>query len=448
MQLPHPNAPDGSTLGLPHPVAPDGNTLGLPHPIAPDGNTLRSIRVLYVFTARKRRLAEGVQAMTDPDTLLFGYNWLQARPGLEASGGSLTDEGRPVRVDVHEPEYGRLGRAVMGLVGRLGPDVVQLRVLPRFTRNDVVFLTGGWPLLLASRLIPASRRPRLVWLNMTLTNLFRAGGVRARLLAMACRMADRIVCVSSDQQAFLSRRLGLPVSRLPVVKSGTDVGFFAQALASPVADGGVPFVLAPGRDAGRDYATLCLAATGASWPVTIVCSPRNMEGVSVPPNVTVRHDLPPRELRDLYAAARVVVIPTGSDDDAPVGSDCSGTLVLLDALAMGAPVVITSRRSVAEYAMEADTVTTVAVRDASGLRMVLDEAMGLLRDHARDAGVIGRRVAGGVVPAAGGGNWRSHGGTDPHPIAPDGNTHGLANGRPRSTADFAAGLAAVFREVV
>ena len=404
-----------------------------PEPIAPDSDTLRSIRVLYVFTARKRRLAEGVGAMSDPDTLLFGYNWLQARPGLEAVAGSLTDRGRPVHVDVHEPEYRPLGRALMGLVGRLGPDVVQLRVLPQFIRNDVVFLTGGWPLLLASRLIPASRRPRLVWLNMTLTNLLRAGGIRARLIAIAARMADRIVCVSSDQQAYLSRRLGLPVSRLPVVRSGTDIRFFDQALASPVVDGGIPFVLAAGRDAGRDYATLCLAATGASWPVTIVCSPRNMEGVSVPANVTVRYDLPPRELRDLYAAARVVVIPTGSDDDAPVGSDCSGTLVLLDALAMGTPVVITSRRSVAEYAMEADTVTTVSVRDATGLRMALDAAMGVSRDQPRDS--YGAAYPTTPSPVAGMGSSRTHGSTHP------------GNGRPRSTADFAAGVAAVFREV-
>lgn len=396
---------------------------------------MQPIRVLYVFTARKRRLVEGVAAMTDPDTLLFGYNWLQARPWLEAGlAGALTDGGRPVRVHVHEPEYGPLGSAVMGLVGRLGPDVVQLRVLPQFTRNDVVFLTGGWPLLLASRLIPASRRPRLVWLNMTLTNLLRAGGIRARLIAMASRMADRVICVSSDQQAYLSRRLGLTVSRLPVVRSGTDTRFFDKALASPVADGGIPFVLAAGRDAGRDYATLCLAVTGASWPVTIVCSPRNLEGVSVPPNVTVRYDLPPRELRDLYAKARVVVIPTGSDEDAPVGSDCSGTLVLLDALAMGTPVVITSRRSVVEYTVDTDDVTTVSVRDATGLRMALDAAMGVSHDHARGSDV-GPAYPPNPPPDAGRGSRRSHGGTR------------LGNGRPRSTADFAAGVAAVFREV-
>lgn len=371
-----------------------------------DCERMQPIRVLYVFTARKRRLAEGVVAMTDPDTLLFGYNWLRAWPRLEAgSAGTLANEGRPVCVDVHEPEYGPLGRALMGLVGRLGPDVVQLRVLPQFTRHDVVFLTGGWPLLLASRLIPASRRPKLVWLNMTLTNLLRAGGMHARLIALASRMADRIICVSADQQSYLSRRLGLQMSRLPVVRSGTDIRFFDQASASPVADGGTPFVLAAGRDAGRDYATLCLAVTGASWPVTIVCSPRNLEGVSVPPNVTVRYNLPPRELRDLYAAARVVAIPTGSDEDAPVGSDCSGTLVLLDALAMGTPVVITSRRSVAEYTVNTDDVTTVTVRDATGLRTALDAAMG-----------ASRRPPG--TPA-----------------------------RPRSTGDFAAGVAAVVREV-
>ena len=107
--------------------------------------------------------------------------------------------------------------------------------------------------------------------------------------------------------------------------------------------------------------------------------------------------------------------------------------MLLDALAMGTPVVITSRRSVAEYAMETDTVTTVSVRDATGLRMALDAAMGVSRDHPRES--YGGAYPTAPSPDAGMGSSRTRGSTHP------------GNGRPRSTADFAAGVAAVFREV-
>src|SRR5688572_4744007 len=98
-----------------------------------------ALRVLYVFTARKRALAAAVARGEAPDTLLFGLNHIQEH-GVSAT--------------FHEPEYGRAGRAVARQVGRLGPDALQLRTLPRFVGQDVVFLTGGWPLLLAAQVIP------------------------------------------------------------------------------------------------------------------------------------------------------------------------------------------------------------------------------------------------------------------------------------------------------
>jgi glycosyltransferase involved in cell wall biosynthesis len=380
-----------------------------------------AIDVLYVFAARKGRLLAGVRAGTDPDTLLFGFNQLRANPN---HGVAACEAPSPVSVDFHEPDFGSLGRVAMSAVGRLGPDAVQLRTLPHFVGRDVAFLTGGWPLLFASRLIPARRRPRIVWLNMTLTNLLRRGGPRATVLAAGARLADRIACVSVDQQAFLMRRLGLPPSRLPVVLSGTDTRFFASDLArTPDTRGGLDgkdpaglgYVLAAGRDAARDYRTLCEALSGTGLRGVVVCSPVNLEGVSLPPEVEVRLDVPPLTLRQLYAWASVVVVPTSGDGD-PVGSDCSGTLVMLDALSMGRPVVVTSRASVREYVTPGLHVTTVPSGDVAALRIAILRALS-------DDPLTSRQVA---------------------DEARVGQAHVRAE---RTTDHFAAGIANVFREV-
>jgi glycosyltransferase involved in cell wall biosynthesis len=225
---------------------------------------------------------------------------------------------------------------------------------------------------------------------MTLTNLIRRGGAGSRVLGAAARLADRIVCVSVDQQAFLMRRLNLSAARLPVVLSGTDTRFYSPELpdGSPLPLGGsvgtdllarrsaTPprFILAAGRDAARDYRTLAVALTGAGHRAVVVCSPANLEGVTFPPGVEVRLDVSPATLRDLYARATVVVVPTRGDGDS-VGSDCSGTLVTLDSLAMGRPVVVTARASVPEYVTPGVHVTTVPAGDAPALRAAIDRAM-------------------------------------------------------------------------
>jgi glycosyltransferase involved in cell wall biosynthesis len=314
--------------------------------------------VLYVFTARKRGLLERAARGEMPDTLLFGFNHLAAH-GIEAH--------------FYEPDYGRAGRALARQLGRFGPDLLQLRTLPHFRQVDVVFLTGAWPLLLAAQAIPAPRRPKLVWLNLSLTNLLRAGGPLRPLIRRAIRQADRIVCVARFQQDFLRHTLGLDEHRLPLVRSGTDDRFFCpppgpHTGAAPAA---APYVLAAGRDAARDYRTLVEATRGAPYATRIVCSPASVAGLSLPTGVTVRYDIPPAALRDEYHGAAAVAVPT-LGDSAARGSDCSGTLVLLDALAMGRPSVITSRASVSDYIVPGEHALCVPPEDPAALRAALD----------------------------------------------------------------------------
>ncbi|CAA9271576.1 MAG: hypothetical protein AVDCRST_MAG77-3255 [uncultured Chloroflexi bacterium] len=372
------------------------------------------LRVLYVFTARKRGLVAAVERGEAPDTLLFGLNHVAAH-GIDAA--------------FHEPDYGRVGRVFARQVGRLGPDALQLRTLPRFTDYDVVFLTGAWPLLLAARAIPAHRRPKLVWLNMTLTNLIRRGGWRARAVTMAVRHADRIVCVAEFQRRFLHERLGIPYHRLPLCLSGTDVDFYDPSMAAgpPKSNAnelaGKGVVLAAGRDAGRDYGTLVRASRDASYQLRLVCSPRNVRDVTLPPTAVVRYDISQIELRDEYAASDVVVVPT-QGDGSTTGSDCSGTLVLLDALAMARPAIITDRESVGDY--------LPAVRSAAPQARALP-GIGALRVPAGDPAAL-RDGVGWVLAERG----------DAQLLAEEGQAHVHEH---LTTRHFASRVAAVFHEV-
>lgn len=326
----------------------------------------RPLRALYVFRARKRQLLERAATRLEPDTLLFGFNHL-ANFGVQAT--------------FHEPQYGAIGRRAARQLGRLGPDFLQLRTLPRFTGQDVVFLTGGWPLLLAARALPMRRRPKLIWLNMTLTNLLRRGGALGRLVALAVRQADRVVCVAQFQREYFQKALGLPFNRLPVILSGIDELFYdpTVAMCAPPGEGDQPTVLAAGRDAGRDYGTLIAALDGSRTNLRIVCSPKNLAGIRLGEATAVRFDIAPAALREEYAAASVVAVPTHGEGDVR-GSDCSGTLVLLDALAMGKPAVITERASVHDYVRVGEDALVVPPADAVALRAAIQ---GLLSD--RDA---------------------------------------------------------------
>ncbi|MBA3329722.1 MAG: glycosyltransferase [Actinobacteria bacterium] len=60
----------------------------------------------------------------------------------------------------------------------------------------------------------------------------------------------------------------------------------------------------------------------------------------------------------MYARASAVVVPV-HPDGYPLGSVCSIQTVLLDAMAMGCPVVISERAWVHEYVTDGDTALVV-----------------------------------------------------------------------------------------
>ena len=109
------------------------------------------------------------------------------------------------------------------------------------------------------------------------------------------------------------------------------------------------YVLSAGRS-GRDYALLTEVFATLPYELHIVCDAEDsMRELAIPPNVSVLRQCYGNEYLKEIAGASLVVIPL-KDDDISVGQ-----MVLLQAMALGKPVVITRTSTTEEYGKHLET---------------------------------------------------------------------------------------------
>lgn len=120
------------------------------------------------------------------------------------------------------------------------------------------------------------------------------------------------------------------------------------------------YLVSAGRS-NRDYDTLLGATGDLKMPVKIICD--SFPDRAVPPNVEILRNCHEVAYLRVMAGARVVVIPLKSDGES------SGQMVLLHAMALGKPIVITSTSEVSEYVESG--VTALCVERGSVGNLVL-----------------------------------------------------------------------------
>lgn len=287
-----------------------------------------------------------------------------------------------IEAAIREPAL-RRGPSLGGLRHRIVWNARELTLPWELSDFDVACtpLAGAFPL--AARL---RGRPRTVLLNVSLcTTYARSSGPRRRFLRAGLRAAGAVVCFSRAQRRRLLAQTGLPPGRVHVALLGVDERFYAPA--APPEDG---YVLAVGRDLARDYGTFARAVAGLPRRSIVVASERNLRGLRLPDTVEARLDVSYPELRSLYAGAACVVVPTRGESHL-YGADCSGQTVLLDAMAMGRPAVLSERTTLDDYVQQGETALTVPPEDAGALRSAIER---LLDDRAlgEALGSAGRRL--------------------------------------------------------
>ena len=148
-----------------------------------------------------------------------------------------------------------------------------------------------------------------------------------------------MIAYGSAEAADLEQWLAPSASPPPVrfIPFGVDVDAFAPPAAAPTVD-----VVAVGADPHRDYALL--AAVAARTPTvsyTAVTAPEQVPVLSGLANVAVETAVPFAQMRERLAQARVVALPVV--DNAYSGA----TTVLLQALALAKPVVVSRTAAIA-----------------------------------------------------------------------------------------------------
>lgn len=255
------------------------------------------------------------------------------------------------------------------VVGRLEalatPFVQTVAMASRIRRADAVlamFESEGHASAAWRAMVPAfgRRRAPLVIVSCWLGELAQTlPERRLRLYRRLYRHVDVVTVFSHNQVPILQERLGIPAHRIAVVPFGIHLQDLAHLPTRD--DGGV---VAVGRDRGRDWATFFDAVRGTGWKVTVATRPSQVQGLDVPAEVELLGYVDRPRYLELLASATVVVLTT-HDLAYPTGQT-----VLLEAFALGKPVVVTATPAMAEYLPEGGALP-VPLHDAAAVRAAI-----------------------------------------------------------------------------
>jgi glycosyltransferase involved in cell wall biosynthesis len=169
--------------------------------------------------------------------------------------------------------------------------------------------------------------------------------VRRGLRRLAKRWAgppmppDLLLVNAEDERVPYAAALGLPPERVRHVPWPSNLA----PAEEPVPGKG--YVLGAGRSQ-RDWPTLLRAAELGGFPLCLVARGTDVAGLEVPEHVTVHTDIPHDEYVSLLRDADAVVIPLH-----PVGRS-AGQACLLEAMAMGKPLVVSDVLGMSDYVQD------------------------------------------------------------------------------------------------
>jgi glycosyltransferase involved in cell wall biosynthesis len=318
--------------------------------------------VVFVYPNSRTALLERVARGEVPDTPLLGQNHLRSF-GIETT--------------IHDPSLRRRQRR-SGLRHRITWNVREVTLPWELGDAELACtpLARVFPLTARVR-----RRPRVLLISYHLCSTYeRSAAWARRMLVASVRSAAGVVCVSAAGSQRLIDLTGVEESRVHVAELGVDERFWSPA--PPAADG---YVLSVGRDLARDYGTFLQALADLPRRVVLVAKEENLAGLDVPRNVEVKLDIAPAEVRDLYAGAACVVVPIHPEGH-PAGTENSGTIALLEAMAVQRPAIVTDRPTLRDYVRPGETALVVPPRDPTALR----EAVARVLDDDTFAGVLAR----------------------------------------------------------
>ena len=243
------------------------------------------------------------------------------------------------------------GLAMLGFLRRGGYDAI-------FTNSESVSIP------LALLLKGAPRRPRHVTIGHRLTT----GKKRLFFQTLkAHQKIDRIFVYAALQRNFAVRELGIPEGVVEHIQFHADADFY-RPLPEVAED---PCQICAAGLEWRDYPTLIEAvrpmtdlkvrlAAASPWSKHVDETQKS----ELPPNVEARR-YEYGELRDLYARSFAVAVPLYDNDFQ------AGITTILEAMAMGKPVIVTRTQGQTDVIVDGETGLYVAPGDIEGWRRAI-----------------------------------------------------------------------------
>jgi hypothetical protein len=205
--------------------------------------------------------------------------------------------------------------------------------------------------------VGAKRKPIVAW-TFNMGALYP--GIKQRVARIALAQVDRFIVHARAEVSRYADWLGLLPSRFS----------FVHLQRAPISiekqeDTQEPFLLSMGS-AKRDYATLFEAVRGSKRRTVVVAAKHALEGLDVPPNVTVLSSLPAVECYRLAQQARINVVTVLNDQTA------SGQVTIVEAMRMGRAVIATRCMGSEDYVEHGVTGLLVEPRSVESLRTAIE----------------------------------------------------------------------------
>jgi len=295
-------------------------------------------KVAFLFTNSKEGVISRINHRQDADTALHGANFIEGADYITVIPKSIKS---------------------LFLIPRL------LHYEFIITQDNVLL---GYIISLCSRIFHT--KTKWLYIAMNSSTLIRRHvnhPMRRFLLIKFWKSYARIICIATEQMKDFTK-LGISPQRLIFIPFGIDIKFFN--LKETVLEEDI--IVSCGRDEGRDYQTLFKVAERTRYQFVVIASHKNIPlNTKIPKNVTVLYDKKLTEVRTLYARARIIIV-VSKDIYIPDGSDCSGQTVVLEALAMGKPVIATNRPWINEYLISNKDIIVVKPNDTEALIHEID----------------------------------------------------------------------------
>jgi len=305
------------------------------------------MRILYLYSGARKDKFHGQASIDYPDTQFYGLNHL-SEFGIEA-------------------DYKEFG------------DLVESKFLNKFLGFRAMhlllyFLTNGYDLVFGSSLLFMmvlkkifKPKTQFVLLNIGFSRTISANKdnkLKLKLIGWLVKEFNGIICLSNVQKEYLQSRLSDLKDKIFFVPLGVDTIFY-----KPNYENRTNYILAVGRDNGRDYKTVIETAhLMPEEEFHIVCSRRNLEEITdIPSNIKIFYDLPFVAVNKKYQKAKLLLLIT-HDDNFLDGSDCSGQTVLLDAMASGLPIIASRKKYLDDYVENNKEILTVDFYNAAKIK--------------------------------------------------------------------------------